>query len=121
MSPCLGNRLGFRPSLWAFWRATIYKDDAPFKGEYLEAETLDQESPETLGCEQHDHDGDRAEHHQIDRAKIGHGLAQQEEHERADDRPFDAADAADHRDEDHERGPVVDTEGGVGRDAQLLQ
>ena len=35
--------------------------------------------------------------------------------------PFDAADAADHRDEDDEGGPVVDAEGGVGRDAQLLQ
>ena len=36
------------------------------------------------------------------------------EDDRPDDRPFDATDAADDGDEDHERGPIVDAEGGVG-------
>jgi len=49
------------------------------------------------------------------------GLPQDEEHDGADDRALDAPDAADHRDEDHENGPVVHAECGIGRDAKLLQ
>ena len=62
-----------------------------------------------------------AEDHQVDRAEVGKRLAEQEEDDRSDDRPLDGADAADHRDEDDIGGPVVDAEGGVGGDAELLQ
>src|SRR5215813_10340241 len=79
------------------------------------------EAPRGLSGPEHDGDRDCAEHHQVEGAEIGERLAQQEENERTDDRTLDAANAADHGDEDHEGGPVVDAEGGVRRDAQLLQ
>src|SRR5215831_4535930 len=94
--------------------ATICEDDAAFKGEKLKAEALHREPPEPLGRLQHDHNGNHAQHDQVDGTQVSQELAQQEEHQRADDRPFDAADAADHRDEDHEGGPVIDAEGSVG-------
>src|SRR6266566_5784577 len=60
-------------------------------------------------------DGDGAQHEQIKAAKVGQRLPQDEKYDRADDRPLHPADAADHRDEDDECGPVVDAERGVGR------
>src|SRR5262245_1217367 len=102
-------------------RVTIRKYDATFKGEDFPTEALDQKPPDAFRGEEHDGDRDSAEHHQVDGTEVGERLAQQEEHQRADDRALDAADAADHGDEDHEGGPVVDAEGGVRRDAQLLQ
>src|SRR5215813_1844947 len=103
------------------WRATICEDDAPFKREKLKAEALDHEPPEPLRRLEHHDDGHQPEHDQVDGTQVGQELAQEEEHDRADNRPLDAADAADHGDEDHEGGPVIDAEGGVGRDPQLLQ
>ena len=78
-------------------------------------------APEARRRLQHDDDRHDAEDHQVDRAEVGQRLAQQEEDDRADDRPLDRADAADHHDEDDVGGPVVDAEGGVRRDAELLQ
>src|SRR3954453_2752770 len=101
--------------------ATICEDDAPFKGEKLKAEALHGESPEPFGRLQHDHNRHQPQHDEVNGTQVGQELTQQEEHERADDRPLDAPDAANHGDENHEGGPVVDAEGGVGRDPQLLQ
>src|SRR3954468_1201602 len=112
---CAGGLLRRRRS------ATICEDDAPFKREKLKAEAFYSEPPEPLRRLEHHDDGDQAKHDEVDGTQIGQELAQQEEHERADDRPLDAPDPADHGDEDHEGGPVVDAEGGVGRNPQLLQ
>ena len=55
---------------------------------------------------------------QVPGAVVAEELVERPEDQRADDRPFDAADAADHHHEDRERGPV-DAERGVGADAQV--
>src|SRR5262249_8023637 len=80
-----------------------------------------EKAPDALGRQQHGRDGDRAQHEKIKTAEVGQRLPQQEKDDGADDRPFYPADAADHRDEDDEGGPIVDAEGGVGGDPQLLQ
>src|SRR5262245_26346517 len=101
--------------------ATICEDDAPFKREKLKAEALDHKPPEALRRLEHDDDGYQAQHDEVNGTQVSEQLAQQEEHERADDRPLDTPDTADHGDEDHEGGPVVDAESSVGRDPQLLK
>ena len=50
--------------------------------------------------------GDAAEDDQVPGAVLRELLLQREEDDRADDRPLDRADAADHDDEDHVRRPV---------------
>src|SRR5262245_34962670 len=89
------------------------KAQAPLERQELPAEALGKKAPDALGREQHHRDGDGAQHEQIEAAEIGQRLPQDEKHDRADDRPLHPADAADHRDEDDEGGPVVDAERGV--------
>ena len=108
--------------VFSFRYALLAADhQSPFQREQLPAVAVGDQAPQAFRCLQHDHDRDRAQDQEVDRAEVGQRLPQQEEHDGADDRPLDAADAADHGDEDHERGPVVDRECGVRRDADLLQ
>src|SRR5277367_731800 len=74
---------------------------------------------DALRRKQHRHDGDRAERDEIGGAEIGKRLAQREENDRSQNRPFDPADAADDGYEDDIGGPVVHREERVGRNAQL--
>src|SRR5438105_508159 len=110
-----------RPSGLRVALPRIINHHASFKREDLPAEALDDQAPESLRRLQHHDDRHDPQHEQIDRAEIGERLAQEEEDDRADDRALDASDPADHGDEDHERGPVIDAEGGIRRNPQLLQ
>src|SRR5215831_8451553 len=76
------------------------KAQAPLQRQKLPAEALGEQAPDAHGRKQHDRNGHGAEHEQIEAAEISQRLAQQEEHDRADDRSLDPADAADHGDED---------------------
>ncbi len=62
-----------------------------------------------------------AEHQQVPGAVVGKRVLQEEEDDDAEDRPFDRADAADDDDEDDIGRPVDHREGGIRRDAPLLE
>src|SRR6267154_2395284 len=79
-------------------------DHPPLQRKDLPVELVDDDAPDAFRRLEHHDNRDRAKHEQIERAAIGQRLAQDEEHDGADDRALDAANAADHRDEDHEGG-----------------
>src|SRR5260370_31950016 len=84
------------------------KAQAPLQRQKLPAEASGKKAPDAFRCKQHDRDGDCPEHQEIEAAEIGESLAQQKEHQGADDRTLDASDATDDGDEDDKRGPVID-------------
>ena len=62
----------------------------------MHVESRADQSPESLGCHQHDHDGNQPEQNQIGGATIRERLTLGEENQHANDRPFSSADATDH-------------------------
>src|SRR6266568_1424373 len=102
-------------------RSAVVLHDATRQREELQADAVGDQSPNSPGCDQHHGDGNSAQYEQIEAAKVGEHLTKQEKQQRADDRTLDPADAADYRDEDDERRPVIDAESGVRRYPQLLQ
>src|SRR5664279_4299214 len=97
---------------------SLLDDELPSRREQAPAAPLLQPAPQALlEADRHD-DRQQAKAEQVPRAVLAEELVQGPEDQRADHRPLDASDAADHDHEDRERGPV-DAEGGVGADAQV--
>src|SRR6516225_12242019 len=88
--------------------------------EKLPALAVGRIAPDSLRRFEHHTDRDDAEDDQIRAGEIGEEFAQYEKDDGAEDRPLDSADATDDGDEDHVHRPIVDAEGGVWRDAELL-
>jgi hypothetical protein len=101
---------------------TICEDDAPFKGEKLKAKALDHKAPEPLRRLQHDHDGDCAQHDEVDGTQIGQELAQQARNTSVPTigpsmRPMPPITVM----KITKAVQSLTAEGGVGRDSELLQ
>src|SRR2546427_9008544 len=77
-------------------------------------------APQPLLEEDRDDDRHQSQAEQVPGAVVAEELVERPENDGADDRTFDAADAADDDHEDPERGPV-DAEGGVRADAQVAE
>ena len=91
----MGSRVLPAGSCGLFWRPALFPRGAHDRrwmtrrssGEHLPAEALHDRAPSSLRGPQHDPDRHAAQQQEIERAEIGQGLAQREEHDGADERP----------------------------------